>query len=176
MLLFPLLNQPLHSTNLCRRQMLSGVGCISFRAIKTKPEVRLYVILRNAKTLHIEQTQAIPSLTSSTQIRNVLRRLEVPFCGKPIVLFYASTVFIFLPKFNLSVRIATLRSLSVPPYCLLDIDGSKPILFVSNSEPELRFRVALLRSTSQPLLSNRWVCEPGQQPIRELGRRMSLFH
>src|SRR5882762_9623165 len=77
----------------------------------------------------------------------MLRRFAEPISGNLIVLFYAFTVFVFLSKFDLGVGVAPVGGFLIPLYCFLNVDRPEPILFVSDSQPELRFRIALLRSS-----------------------------
>ena len=81
--------------------MRFGVSGISFRAVQTEPEIRLYIILRNSAPVHIEETQSIPSLACATQVWNVLCCFSIPFGSEPKALFNTFAVFVFLSQFDI---------------------------------------------------------------------------
>src|SRR6266850_6780 len=58
-----------------------GIGEVCFGAGQFEPHVSLNVILRNSKTLHVEQTQIVPALPGPSQVWDVVRSLSVPFGG-----------------------------------------------------------------------------------------------
>src|SRR6266850_5393034 len=58
-----------------------GTGEVCFAVGQPEPHVSLNMILRNAETLHIEQTQIVPALPRSSQVGDMLRSLTVPFGG-----------------------------------------------------------------------------------------------
>src|ERR1700687_1481331 len=100
---------------------------------------------------------------------------SIPLGGDNVVLLYTVSVFKHPTEGGLSIRVALFGGFLVPLYRFLKIGGSKPPIFIGGAEPELRFRISLLRRSQQPRLSSWRITRKGHHGHHELGRSIALL-